>query len=279
MAFDTPYPPAPKMVLLKLADYANDEGECFPAIKTLAIKTSVSPSNTKYILRVFEYLNLLKRQQRTRENDNSSSSNFYQINLNTLQKKSLYKYNFKNDPVQYKAKKDEIIDEYKTTYRLIKNQKGSYSDSGKSNLVTPAKNKIVTPIYQNSDPLESSSLNHQREKRELDKSYIDKFLEAAILTEKPRSPRAYKNKLKKSLLEESDSHHSVTIQWYLEWKALNILTPEHFINKQIRVDNELCLIKSIDFDQNEMTLLSHGNIYPAKFNDLNGLLHNIERSQ
>lgn len=53
-------PATEKMVLLALADNANDEGLCWPAIKTIARKCSRSERAVQYAVKALEALGLLK---------------------------------------------------------------------------------------------------------------------------------------------------------------------------------------------------------------------------
>ena len=45
---------APLLVLLALADYANDQGVCWPSLMTLALKSRVSERQVRRILRSLE---------------------------------------------------------------------------------------------------------------------------------------------------------------------------------------------------------------------------------
>ncbi|MCX7125018.1 MAG: helix-turn-helix domain-containing protein, partial [Gammaproteobacteria bacterium] len=73
--------PGPKFVLLALADYANDEGECYPSLKQLHKKCGLSRST------LITHLSWLKDQKImlvTRQYDKNGyrRQNLYQLNAN-----------------------------------------------------------------------------------------------------------------------------------------------------------------------------------------------------
>ncbi len=72
-----------RVVLLALADNANDAGRCWPGTEHLAGKCCVSRSTVFRLLRKLEDQGLLSREQRTRSNG-SQTSNAYRINLAAL---------------------------------------------------------------------------------------------------------------------------------------------------------------------------------------------------
>ncbi|EMQ3722422.1 helix-turn-helix domain-containing protein, partial [Salmonella enterica subsp. enterica serovar Lubbock] len=54
--------PLRKLVLIKLADNANDEGECWPSYQHIADQCEVSRSTVKSHIRALEDMGLLKRE-------------------------------------------------------------------------------------------------------------------------------------------------------------------------------------------------------------------------
>jgi hypothetical protein len=52
-----------KLVLLSLADWANDEGLCWPSIERLAIKTSMAGRSVQRIIRDLESMGFVKRDE------------------------------------------------------------------------------------------------------------------------------------------------------------------------------------------------------------------------
>lgn len=61
--WDLPMPPSEKLVLLALADWANDEGHCYPSIAKVARKTGVSERTVQRVLRDAEQANLIEREE------------------------------------------------------------------------------------------------------------------------------------------------------------------------------------------------------------------------
>ena len=61
LVWDMPLPSAAKLLLLKLADYGDDEGgNVFPSITTLADKTGISRRSVQRLLREFEQRQLIE---------------------------------------------------------------------------------------------------------------------------------------------------------------------------------------------------------------------------
>lgn len=73
-----------KSVLLCLADFANDDGFCFPSWKTILNKCNISKSTLSISLKSLENKKLIMRFSRKRENG-SASSNGYQVIKNVGQ--------------------------------------------------------------------------------------------------------------------------------------------------------------------------------------------------
>lgn len=68
-----------KMVLLKLADQANDCGECWPSYQTIADACECSRSAVKAQVRELEKMGLLRRSFRS--NGTSTTSNLFRLDL------------------------------------------------------------------------------------------------------------------------------------------------------------------------------------------------------
>jgi hypothetical protein len=66
-----------RLVLLALADFANDHGEAWPSLGTLAIKTRLSDRDVRYALRRLEHAGEIK----TLRNQGPHGSNLYQITI------------------------------------------------------------------------------------------------------------------------------------------------------------------------------------------------------
>lgn len=75
-AWEQPLPPVKKLILLKLADNANDAGIAFPAIRTVAAQCSISPRTAQRIIHSLSERGLVRIENRFRT-DGSQSSNHY----------------------------------------------------------------------------------------------------------------------------------------------------------------------------------------------------------
>ncbi len=147
LAFKTPYKPTPKVILLGLCDNANDQGECYPSLKTLSNKSSVGSSNLNYVLNTLETIGLFSREKRKRENG-SNTSTLYRINLSKL---VTVAHSLGEDRKTY-------LLEYDTIYKKViapkgKNKKNQILDKGSNQNL----DKLIQPIGQLYEP----SVNHQ----------------------------------------------------------------------------------------------------------------------
>ncbi len=66
-----------KIVYMYLKDRSNAEGECWPAIKTIAKDTSLSKSTVKRAIADLIHCGLLKKESRYRENGSNSSNQYF----------------------------------------------------------------------------------------------------------------------------------------------------------------------------------------------------------
>ena len=155
LAFKTPYKPTPKVVLLTLCDNANDQGECYPSLKTLSKKSSVGSSNLNYVLNTLETIGLFSREKRKRENG-SNTSTLYRINLSKLV------------TVAHSRGEDRktYLLEYDTIYKKIiapkgKNKKNQILDKGSNQNLDKGKNQILDKLVQPIGQLYEPSVNHQ----------------------------------------------------------------------------------------------------------------------
>lgn len=83
-AFKTNLPPASKLLLIALCDYANDDGICYPSLKTIQSKVNLGKTNITYILKSFELLNVIERSQRKRENGSYTSTVYTIGNIESI---------------------------------------------------------------------------------------------------------------------------------------------------------------------------------------------------
>ncbi len=74
--------PVPKLILLVLADIANDQGICWPSITTLAGKVGVTPRTVQRTIQRLVRRDLITVEQRYR-GDGSCSSNRYRLSLDS----------------------------------------------------------------------------------------------------------------------------------------------------------------------------------------------------
>jgi len=72
--------PVPKLVLMALADAADDQGICWPSVATLASKVGVSTRTVRRVMQALISGKLLAAEQRYRS-DGSCSSNRYRLSL------------------------------------------------------------------------------------------------------------------------------------------------------------------------------------------------------
>ena len=66
-----------KIVYMYLKDRSNAEGECWPAIKTIARDTSMSVSTVKRAIEDLLQCGLLRKERRFRENRGNTSNRYY----------------------------------------------------------------------------------------------------------------------------------------------------------------------------------------------------------
>ena len=157
LAFQAPYKPTPKLVLLALCDFSNDKGVSYPSLNTLKEKCSVGKTNLTYVLRAFETIDLLKRDKRKRVNGSDTSSMYF---LQITKLKVLANIDEKyDDVIQNRTERQRFITEYEDAYRK---SKGSPSEHLQIHLVNPTQNHSMnTPVHK-SEHLEPS-INHQEE--------------------------------------------------------------------------------------------------------------------
>ena len=72
--------PVPKLILMALADAADDQGVCWPSVATIAIKVGVSTRTVRRVMQTLIRRELLSAEQRYRS-DGSCSSNRYRLLL------------------------------------------------------------------------------------------------------------------------------------------------------------------------------------------------------
>ncbi len=76
-----------KLVMLCLADFANDEGYCYPSIETIARKSGIAESTTKGVIKRLAEGGFLSKKQRSKLGDSGrrvATSNAYYLNINKV---------------------------------------------------------------------------------------------------------------------------------------------------------------------------------------------------
>lgn len=79
-ALGLPLSSTSKLILVVLAEHANEEGICWPATKRIAQNASVSPRSAKRLIRQLEQGGFLSVIQRFRD-DGSQTSNKYHLRI------------------------------------------------------------------------------------------------------------------------------------------------------------------------------------------------------
>lgn len=82
-AWEQAIPPATKLVLMALADHADNEGVCWPGVRSVAEKTRLSKEAVRYHLRILRRRGLVVSEERVRE-DGGHTSNTYRLPVNIL---------------------------------------------------------------------------------------------------------------------------------------------------------------------------------------------------
>ena len=65
--------PLRKLVLIKLADNASDNGECWPSVNTIAGDIKLSPATVRRAIKDLKKAGLIETEQRYREKGGKSS--------------------------------------------------------------------------------------------------------------------------------------------------------------------------------------------------------------
>ncbi|WP_312595917.1 helix-turn-helix domain-containing protein [Stutzerimonas nitrititolerans] len=81
-AWEQKFPPSSKLILMSLADAADDTGECWPRVRIIAEKCCTSERTVQRVLKEFEKSGVLMVSQRFRA-DGAQTSNSYRLSLFT----------------------------------------------------------------------------------------------------------------------------------------------------------------------------------------------------
>lgn len=80
-AWDQRLPPSLKLVLMALADAADDEGQCWPSVRTIAVKCCISERTVQRVMKEFKAMGLLLSESR-QTSSGRQTSNCYFLNVN-----------------------------------------------------------------------------------------------------------------------------------------------------------------------------------------------------
>ncbi|GGD43416.1 hypothetical protein GCM10012288_17150 [Malaciobacter pacificus] len=84
LAFETKLNGNLKLVLLALADSADDNMQCFPSYAHIARKASISVSTAKRAIEKLEKIKALKKQNRFKKNKKEQTSNIYTLTIGSI---------------------------------------------------------------------------------------------------------------------------------------------------------------------------------------------------
>lgn len=76
-ALELPIPPTPKLVLVVIADYADDKGYAFPGVETIARRASISERTLTRVLADLEANGFIERERRHLANGNRTSDGYH----------------------------------------------------------------------------------------------------------------------------------------------------------------------------------------------------------
>lgn len=145
-AFETKLSGNVKLVLLALADCADDNMQCFPSYSHISKKASISITTAKRIIKKLEEMKALKKQNRFKK-DRTKSSNIYTLSISSVELIPLKKV--KNDTTivsQVIPSTSIIAMSHKSSYSLTTTQPSRESEkdflSFKNNIVKNFEGKI-----------------------------------------------------------------------------------------------------------------------------------------
>lgn len=188
-------PPSPKLVTIVLANYTNENGQCWPSFETIAKKTSLSRRSVISQISFLEERGVLRKIKR-----HDSASNIYELNLRSSENISPAKGNT-----------------------------GSETISPPSEAISP---EVVKPFHQGSEPVSpplvnvlhpNHQLNHQRNINNTigtKKPRGSTFPQDFTLTEKHREmARKHKVENVEEQFEHFRDHHLSRGTVFKDWDA------------------------------------------------------------
>lgn len=201
IGFASDLKPTAKLIYLVIADFANDEGECFPSQTKIAKKASVSISTTKYYIKAFEKLGIIKTEQLYR-NNGSKSSLLYKINTES---KNLEKNRIENAYKECRKKRRRSNSYTETIPQKGKKEDHSYTETIPQNRKNGDTASFLNVTVQNAncDGLESSYINHQSlDEEEVSKYFADFYAYLnSIGVIATKSKQMHMNRIRTNLLK------------------------------------------------------------------------------
>jgi len=145
-AFETKLSGNVKLVLLALADCANDNMQCYPSYSNIARKASISVATAKRIVKKLEEINALKKENRFKK-DRTKSSNIYTLNISSINMIPPKKVENDTTIVSHVTPSPSIIAmSHKSSYSLTTTQPSKESERNfldfKNNIVKNFEGKI-----------------------------------------------------------------------------------------------------------------------------------------
>lgn len=143
--------PLRKMVLLKLADQANDDGECYPSYESIAKACEISRRSVITHIQWLEDNGFLRIEKRFNAKENKNFSNRYYLNLNKSQKT--------NGETPAQPSENPALSGELNALGSANNTLGSETPA-LSNGETPAPKPIIKPINESIKEAESEKNTH-----------------------------------------------------------------------------------------------------------------------
>lgn len=127
--------PIRKLVLIKLADNANDKGECWPSYQHIADQCEIGRSTVKSHIKELENMGLVRRE--FRKNGVLNQSNLFHITL--------------DKPIEVVSKVDSVRKERKKTSGADSDRGGSGADRGGGAGADPITSHSFEPVKEPKD--------------------------------------------------------------------------------------------------------------------------------
>lgn len=152
-AFNTKLSGNVKLVLLALADSADDNMQCFPSYSHISKKASISVSTAKRIVKKLEEMKALKKQNRFKK-DRTKSSNIYTLSIGNIELIPLKKVKNDTTIVSQEIQSPSVITmSHKSSYSLITTQASKETERDfldfKNHIVKNFEGKVFAALNSN----------------------------------------------------------------------------------------------------------------------------------